>query len=507
MSDKQSQFTQSKTQLPSKEQVSKCFDLMMQSQLSWEKLLLPTIESVAILSELIQQAVRSKDIKLNQGSTNKKSKFQNPESLSSCLMKVCNQTVKSFQETRNNLGQMQMSCEGIAAHVKNVAEGPTQNKDFHHQLNSIKSCADQCKENADSVVTELSNLSDLFSELLEMCAASQIASQDKLEGIRKTLEETKQRNESIEKEKEDLDKEWNEVSRKRQELRNERTDVNSTAFVDELCLEGLKKTKELLPKIVELASSLTNPIMILVELRKVVMFLIELSAKFSSKESSESNTEISNFLKTVREQAAGKIQEVQCKLEESNNNYQKCLDKMKSLGEESETLFREIKDNRTEESNIGTSLELMVKGLGALGSIKSHWSEMINFIRIIPKVIEDCLKALQELGAVGDGGTLSAPGMLARSQVQVYQAVSTLSIIGAMSKTYVEIYDEYLESPLRDLRPLLLRQGQEHKFKQIHKKCCAAREEIQKKATKNQEEFSKNRIEAIEKLTPVGHRK
>ncbi|XP_041038946.1 TATA element modulatory factor-like [Carcharodon carcharias] len=501
MSDKQSQVTQPKTQLPSKEQVSKCFDLMMQSQFSWEKLLLPTIESITILSELIQQAARSKDIKLNQGSANKKSKFQNPQSLSSCLMNICNQTVKSFQETRNNLEQMQISCEGITVHVKNVAEGSTQDKDFHCQLSSIKSCADQCKEKADSVVTELSNLSDLFSELLEMCAASQIASQDKLEEVRKTLEETKQRNELIEKEKEDLDKEWNEVSQKRQELRNEYTDVNSSAFVDELCLEGLKKMKELLPKIIELASRLTNPIMSLEELRKGVMFLIELSAQLSSKEFSESNTEINNFLKTVREQAAAKIQEVQCKLEESNNNYQKCLDKMKSLGEENETFLREIKDNRTEESNISTSLELMVKGLGALGSIKTHWSKMINFIQIIPKVIEDCLKALQELGAVGDGGTLSAPGMLTRSQIQVYQAVSTISIIGAMSKNYVEIYDKYLKNPLRDLRPLLLGQGPEHKFKQIQKKCCAAREEIQKKVTKNQEEFRKNGIEAIEKLT------
>ncbi|XP_067881666.1 putative leucine-rich repeat-containing protein DDB_G0290503 [Heterodontus francisci] len=501
MSVKRFQATQLEPQLTSQQHVSKCFDVMVLSQVNWEMFLLPTTTSVAILGELVHQTARVKVIKRNQSNADKKSQFRIPESFWSCLMEVCTGTVNSFQETRNNLDQIQMYCELLTKQVKNVGEGLVQNKDFPKLQENIQKCAADCTNKAETVVKELSSLSELFSELLENCEASQIASQDKLGEVRKILEETQQRNESIEKEKRDLENEWIEVSQKREALNNEYADVSSSTLIDQFCVEELEQLKNLLPKIVDLFSNVTNPVNLAVELGKGLMFLVRLVSELSSKESSESNAEVSNLLKTVREQAELKIKEVQDKLQESQNNYNECLQKMKCLGDESEKLLREMTDNQAQEKDISTSMELMVKGLGALGSIKSNWSQMLNFILMIPRITEDCQKIFERLGAGNDGATQGIPGMLSNGQFQVSQAVRIMSLIGDMIKTYVEIYDNYLKDPLRDMGRLLSEQGTERKFKQIQKKCLKARAEIQRRITENQEVFNKNGSEVIGKLT------
>ncbi|XP_038673540.1 uncharacterized protein LOC119976833 [Scyliorhinus canicula] len=486
MSDKQSS-----TQLPSQEQISKCFDLILQSQLNWETFLLPVVEFVTVLSGLIYQAAGERDIKLNQGGAKGKSQFENPESLNSCLMKVCNQTLKSFQENRNSLEQTQLACEGIVGHVTVMGEGSARAQHFPQQLNSIKSCALQCKVNADSVVKELSDLTDLVSELLETSGASHSSSQDKLNEIRKILKENKESNDLVEKDMRDLDAEWTEVSQNRERLRNELGDVQSSAFIDELCLEGAKM---LLPKVIDLLASPGN---LLTELPNGLMFLCQLAGDLINKKSAEQNIEI---LGKVREKAAEKIQEVQHKLEESNRTYNEKVEQMKRLGSESETLLGKIKEKQTQESKVSTSLEMLTKGLGALGSLKTNWSAMINLIRTIAFITEDCQKAFDQFGAVGQDG----PVMLATSQNQMSQAVSIISTIGAMTKTYVEIYDDHLKRPLQDMRPLLAGRGSSKlKFEQMQKKCLAATKAISHKVTENQEDFNKKATEAIGKLSAL----
>ncbi|GCB80123.1 hypothetical protein scyTo_0018877 [Scyliorhinus torazame] len=406
-------------------------------------------------------------------------------------MKVCNQTLNSFQENRNGLEIIQLACEGIVDHVTVMGEGSARAQHFPQHLNSIKSCAQQCKVNADCVVKELSGLTDLVSELLETCGASQSSSQDKLNEIRKILKENEESNDLIEKNMRDLDAEWTEVSQNREKLRNELGDVQSSAFIDELCLEGAKM---LLPKVIGLLSSPGN---LLTELPNGLIFLCQLAGDLINKKSPEQSIEI---LGKVREKAAEKIQEVQRKLEESNRTYNEKVEQMKRLGSDSETLLGKVKESQTQESKVSTSLQMLTEGLGALGSLKTNWSAMISLIRTIAFITEDCQKVFDQFGAVEQGG----PVIVATSQNQVSQAVTIISTIAAMTKTYVEIYDEYLRRPLQDMRPLLAGRGSSKlKFEQMQKKCLAATKALNHKVSENQEDLNKKAAEAIGKLSAL----
>ncbi|XP_078085465.1 uncharacterized protein LOC144504253 [Mustelus asterias] len=493
---------QFQTQLPNNQQISKCFDVMVQSQVKWEKLVLPTIESVAILSGLVYQASKIKDIKLDQGSANKGS--QNPQSLYSWLMKVCNKTENVFREKINHVRTIQDCGEVIVENLTKMSEGSVQKTDFCQLLDKTKEEADLCQKSAESVVKGLSDLTDLVSKLLNMCEASQTSSQEEVNEIRKTLKENKERYESVKVEKENVYKDWEQISQKREKISTELASINSGAFIDELCAEAVK---QLIPKIVDLVTKVTNPAVLTMELLEGLKSLLNLGAKLISKDP-EQSTEISEILQKVKERAAEKIQEVQDELEKSNRDYDKKFEEMKNLSKEGAILLEKIKGNQTEESKICTSLELMTKGLLALGSIKTNWSEVINFIQMIPLITGECGKVFESFDAVGDGDRQGVPGIAASNQNQVSQAVNIISIIGDVLKTYVEIYEKHLEVPLSDMGSLLAGQGSpEYKFNQIQKKCNAARKAIHNKATENQKGFEKSSAEAIEKLRARESRK
>ncbi|XP_059504823.1 uncharacterized protein LOC132205996 [Stegostoma tigrinum] len=493
MSDKQSQ-------LPDEGQISNYFQLMVQSEVNVEKFLLPTIACVTNLSDLVRQVRKINDVKLKPSNTDKKSLFPNPESFKSCLMKLCNETVNSLDETSNNLLKIRNSCKGITNHLENFLKAQASNQPSDKQLNSIQTCAIRCKEKADSVEQKLFSLSGLYCELLERCADSQIASQDKLEEIREFLGKASERNMAIKKAKSELDNEWSQVSQGREEVLNKYADVSSSAHVDEFCVEGLKKMKEMLPEIVDFFSKVTNPVQLAVELGKGLVFLTKLIADLSGKGSSESNLEISKFLSMVREQAEQKIKEVKRELEKSQSKYKDCYENMKRLDAESEQLSRAIQGTQSQEEAVKTNLQLMVEGLEVLGNIQSNWSDMIKFIQCVPKLTESFLKTFAQFGSNAEGIPECAPEILASNQIQVSQAVSIMNIIEKVSETYVQIYEDYLQTPLRDLSSLLGGQGSDNKFNDIQRKCETAKEKIRDRVTQKQEAFTKNGTEAIKKL-------
>ncbi|XP_060687169.1 polyamine-modulated factor 1-binding protein 1-like [Hemiscyllium ocellatum] len=480
------------SKLSPEKQISDCFGLMVQSHINVENFLLPTIASITVLSDLVRQVRKINDVKLKQSSSDKKSLFSNPESFKSCLMKICNETINSLDATSNNLRNIQRSCKQL--------KGSLQAQPSAKQLARVKVCVDQCKENAASVEQRLSELSGLYNELLEMCEASQIASQDQLGEIRKLLEKNRERKKAIEQEKIDLDKKWSEVSQEHEQLLNKYNDVSSSAQVDEFCEEGLKKMMVMIPEIMDLLSNLSNPLQLAVMLAKGLMFLITLINNFKNKKASESNLEISEFLSEVREQAELKIQQVRAELEKSQDKYKACSEEMKRLDEESEQLSREIQDTQTQEESVKTNLQLMVEGLKVLGKVQSNWADMIKFIQLVPKLTESCLSTFTKFGAGGEAGSQRAAEILASNQIQVSQAVSISDSVGALSETYVQIYQDHLKEPLGELSSLLGGQGSDDTFKGIQRKCEAAKQAARSKVTQNQEEFTKNGEEAINKL-------
>lgn len=481
------------TQLPDNQQISEYFRVMVQSQVKWARFVLPTIDSVAILSGLLYQASKIEDVKLS--STSKGS--QNPQSLYSWLMKVCNKTETVFREKINHLRTIQFGGKAIVEILTKMGKGSVQKKDFPQALDKIKKEADYCHESAESVVQGLSELSELISELLIMCEAFQTSSQEQVNGIRKTLKENTKSYELMKVDKEHYYKKWEQISQEREKISTELADIQSSAFVDESIVEAVKQMKQLIPKIVSL---MINPGALTMELLDGLKFLVDMGSELISKDPEQSEA-ISEMLQNVKERAAEKIQKVQDELEKSNQVYDEQLEKMKDLSKKGEILLEMIKSSQTEESKISTSLELMTKGLLALGSIKTNWLDVIQFIQMISRITGECRKVFESSDAVGDGDKQGGPGITATNQYQVSQVKSILEIISDVLKVYVDIYEKYLKNPISDLGSLLAKAGSpEDKFNRIQRECNRARKDIHDKDTENETRSKKNSNEFFEKL-------
>ncbi|XP_051868656.1 uncharacterized protein LOC127568674 [Pristis pectinata] len=466
--------------------VSESFSLMVQARINWEMFLTPMSSSIAILADLVRQAKSGKDVPLNPDP-------KNPGSFQGSLLDICLQAPRLFQDIRNNIFKIQCNCQDMPVLLKKVREGFGVDTRLPQKLKLIQNCTKECRAAAGCVEETLSSLNKQLSELLERCAASQCCSQAQLQEVQAALGKTRQGIQSVEEEKKALEEEWSQVSLEREKLMDALNDVKSRAFTDTLCEEGLRELREHLPQVLDLLGSVINPTVLVSELGKGVKFII---SEISALRNKDSSSALSAFLDDVEKKASQKIEEVQSQMDQAGQKYKQCLREMEDLRKQSAQLSENLTAQRTQEQDISSTLLLMSKDLELLGSIRANWSQAINFIHLIPKLMGDCQKMFERVGGGKDGASTQAIVF----QDQVSQAGTIVTLLGTMSGTFVEIYDKSLQGPLKDLGEVLVQEGIDYKLKTIKMNCQRAEEEVHQRARKVQEAFEEELLQGSHAL-------
>ncbi|XP_051868638.1 uncharacterized protein LOC127568669 [Pristis pectinata] len=198
------------------EEVKRDLELIMKPYANWEEFLTPGPVSIAILGELIFiSAAEAFQVKLCTAGSPVRF-LRHPGSFHACLMQVSDQGWKAFNKAHKNMDQIRLytlaAPKHLASAVQVLAREPKVVKAMlPSRLNSLRKVAEQCQGLAASVEEEFATLIDLVQELLEVCASSRTEYHDRMEEVKRTLEESKVRKAAAEKEKKRLEAQFTET--------------------------------------------------------------------------------------------------------------------------------------------------------------------------------------------------------------------------------------------------------------------------------------------------------
>lgn len=460
--------------------ISESFDLVLQTQLNWETFLTPLSTSVAILADLIRQAKSGHDFPLQQD--HQTSHSDDPTSFRGWLLTICLQAPKSFQGICADMIKIQANCEDMPVVLRRVSEDWRQGKGLRQKMGMIQACAAQCKVAAGDVEQIVSRLNLQLSQGLERAAASQKCSQEQQQEVQRALDTSRESSKYIEEKKAALEEEWAKVSEEREKIRDALNDIKSRAFTETLAEEVLSELKERLPQVLGLARKVSNPAALASELVRAAKFVVNEITALKNKDPSSA---LVTFLAEVEEKAAEKIREVQSQVDQAGEKYDHHLRHMEDLTKRSAQLSEDMSGQQTQEKDIGSTMLLMSQALELLGSLQSNWSQTLSFIHLIPGLMTECQRMLDRLS----DGKDADESQVMEYQDQMSQVSTMLDRLGAMARTYIEMYDKHLKQPLIDLAKVMAMDGSDYKLKSIQRKCQSAREEIHSKAREQQQKL------------------
>ncbi|XP_027014712.2 uncharacterized protein LOC113650516 [Tachysurus fulvidraco] len=194
-----SQIAKKTQSLTTAEEMRNQTKLVMQPYANWEEYLTPAPLSIAILGELVFISSKT-DFSINKNPPKDGYKFiRYPESFRACLMQVCNSGWWAFNEAHKNMDQIRLYTMAVPDYMKMAVKILFQGSDkvveahLPDQLENIRVVADECLELANSTEKRFTDVINIIQELLEACVNAQHFYGEKLEEIKRKLEEAELR--------------------------------------------------------------------------------------------------------------------------------------------------------------------------------------------------------------------------------------------------------------------------------------------------------------------------
>ncbi|XP_069786683.1 uncharacterized protein [Narcine bancroftii] len=457
--------------------VSESFRLTVRAHINWQTYLTPISSSVALLAELVGLAKSGKDFPLKVDPI--KSRSDTPKSFQGSLLEICQQAANSFLDIQSCMIKIQLNCNNMPDLLKKLGDGSCQDKCLSQRL---KLSVELCKEATGGVEKVLSSLSEKLLQLLDGCSTSWSFSQIHHQEVQRILAQTRESIKVLEKDKATLEEDWSKVSLEREKIKGTLNEIKSKAFSETLCEEGLRELLDHFPQVLDLLGSVTNPAVLVSELGKGVKFIL---SEISALREKDSSSALCSFLADVEEKASQKIREAQSHLDQAGEKYKTQFQLAKKVSQEGARLSSNLSAQEREEREISSAVLLMANNLELLGGIRSNWSQVISFIHLLPKLLEDCQQMMERLGD-GTGGDIT---LLPEFQDHVSQAVSIADLLRDMSKYFLKEYNKFLKDALSDLIDVLAKGDADYKLKVIRENCQKATENIQQSAQEDVEQF------------------
>ncbi|GCB78813.1 uncharacterized protein [Scyliorhinus torazame] len=207
-----------------------------------------------------------------------------------------------------------------------------------------------------------------------------------------------------------------------------------------------------------------------------------------------------------------KVEQSSAQLRASQQMYEKSFENMKETNKELEEVLETLRKCKAKEIDFDKTVEMLLKGLEALGRVKEQWGKMVLFFTMMSNLIGSCLgKSLNKFIKCSEQAleisSYSHDKFLQDLlYTQVSQATNIASLVHMISETYVEVSTQHLMGRVNSLGKLmgLDPKRDEVKFKAEHKKfgtdCREASKAIEDLVKKNKEDYQKHTQERIDSI-------
>ncbi|XP_056331108.1 uncharacterized protein LOC130243083 [Danio aesculapii] len=203
------------------------------------------------------------------------------------------------------------------------------------------------------------------------------------------------------------------------------------------------------------------------------------------------------------------IMQTQAQLNKTRETYEKCVENLENNQKELTEILITMRNCDLKEIDFKTTIEMLAKGMDAMGRVKEQWEKMVHFFQMVSAIVKTRLsKTLKNFVSTSEKTqTLSYNSKLFSKDLlyaQAFQASNIASLVHMISTTYTDVSSRYLMDRVSSLGKLMAMDKNkpefEHERQQLQNACDVAQKAISRLVEKNIKEFydkSKKRQETI----------
>ncbi|XP_048023348.1 uncharacterized protein LOC125253438 [Megalobrama amblycephala] len=209
------------------------------------------------------------------------------------------------------------------------------------------------------------------------------------------------------------------------------------------------------------------------------------------------------------ENARFAIEQTRAQMNKSRENYQKCVENLEKNQKELTEILVTMRNCELKEIDFKTTINMLVKGMDAMGRVKEQWEKMVHFFQMVSNIVKASLsKTLKNFASTSEKvQNLSYNAKLFSIDllyIQAFQACNIASLVHMISGTYTDVSSKYLMDRVSSLGKLMVMDKDRPEFErerqQLQNSCDEAQKCIIKLVLKNKEEFEKNSTARQEKI-------
>ncbi|XP_059423007.1 uncharacterized protein LOC132157724 [Carassius carassius] len=209
------------------------------------------------------------------------------------------------------------------------------------------------------------------------------------------------------------------------------------------------------------------------------------------------------------ENARFSIEQNRAQLNKTRESYEKYVENFEKNQKELNEILVTMRNCELKEIDFNTTIQMLVKGMDAMGRVKEQWEKMVHFFQMVSNIVKTSLsKTLtnfvstsEKTQALTYNAKLFSKDLL---YTQAFQASNIASLVHMISATYTDVSSKYLMDRVSSLGKLMAMDTSNpafvHEQQQLRNGCDEAQKGILMLVMKNKDEYDKKSIARLEKI-------
>ncbi|KAK9960643.1 hypothetical protein ABG768_008488 [Culter alburnus] len=234
-----------------------------------------------------------------------------------------------------------------------------------------------------------------------------------------------------------------------------------------------------------------------------------ISPKLPMMQKEEKKSENTSPSQRATENARFAIEQTRAQMNKTRETYEKCMENLEKNQKELTDILVTMRNCELKEIDFKTTIEMLVKGMDAMGRVKEQWEKMVHFFQMVSNIIKTSLSiTLQNFVSTSEKTQkLSYNAKLFSKDLlytQAFQACNIASLVHMISGTYTDVSNKYLMDRVSSLGKLMAMDKSkpefEHERQVLQNSCDEAQKGILRLVLKNKEEFDRKSAARLERI-------
>ncbi|KAK2864892.1 hypothetical protein Q7C36_004046 [Tachysurus vachellii] len=223
----------------------------------------------------------------------------------------------------------------------------------------------------------------------------------------------------------------------------------------------------------------------------------------------ESNTGKVKASQSASDNARFLIEQSRAQLDKTREMYEKSVENMEKNQKELTDILITMRKCEIKEIDFNTTIQMLVKGMDAMGRVKEQWEKMVHFFQMVSNIVKTSLtRTLKDFVSTSEKTQkLSYNAKLFSKDLlynQAFQATNIANLVNMISTTYTEVSTKHLMDRVSTLGKLMAMDKEKPEFQfevdQLRNACDVAQKAILVLVLKNKKEFEGKSLARLEKI-------